>query len=318
MADEPTPAVEQYAQSPGSMDELERWEAFAANFQMRWRWVALVLIILAGLVVGLSLSRALTPRPLIGIVRFNDIIDDISKPYFLGPLDIAAKRGDIAAVVILIDSPGGDATISEEMFFRIQDIRQSKPVVASIERYGASGAYYAAAAANYIIARPAAQVGSIGVISSFPPNVPPDESIYTTGPFKASGRSSIDLMRDVELVKQTFLSHVYDERAYTLEHMHTPSRLDVLPDRESLATGQIWIGTRAYQIGLVDAVGSNEDAIAKAASLAGISHYDLIDLLNVYLGDDQEYLGYYSNLRSDWLENGPWVRLYHLYVAPGD
>jgi ClpP class serine protease len=125
-------------------------------------------------------------------------------------------------------------------------------------------------------------------------------------------------MRDVELVKQTFLSHVYDERAYALEHMHTPSRLDVLPDRESLGTGQIWIGTRAYQIGLVDEVGSNEDAIAKAASLAGISHYEVIDLLNVYLGSDQEYLGSYSNLRSDWLENGPWVRLYHLYVAPGE
>ncbi len=294
-------------------DELD---ALERELAARWRPVLLVAVVLAGLLAGLALSRLVAPAPVIGIVRLYDVIDYYTAPLLLGPLNMAADRRDIVAVVMLVDSPGGDATVSEEMFFTILSLREQKPVVASIERFGASGSYYAASAANFIIARPAAQVGSIGVISSFPTDSPPDEETYTTGPFKGSGRSSVDFMRDVELIKQVFLSHVYDQRSYALEHMHTPSRQEVLPPRDLLATGQVWVGTRAYQIGLVDALGSNEDAILKAAELAGVSHYQVVDLLATYLEQDDEYMGYYLNADGDWYENGPWVELYHLYQLP--
>lgn len=305
MGENPTPPAD-------DLDAMERrWAA-------RWRWLALLLVLLAGLLAGLFLSRAVTPRPKIGIVRLYDTIDYNTMPYYLGPLQLAAEREDIAAVVVLVDSPGGLATVSEELFFTILGVRDVKPVVASIEGIGASGSYYAASAANYIIARPAATVGSIGVISSYPDEAPPDDETYTTGPFKGSGQSTVDFMRDIETIKQVFLSHVYDQRSYALEHMHSPSRLDSLPPREMLATGQVWVGTRAYQIGLVDALGSNQDAFEKAAELAGISNYEMVDLLAAFLERDEEYRGYYAPEDRSWLEQGSWVQFYHLYLSPDE
>lgn len=282
------------------------------------RWVLLVVLIIAGLLVGQAISRATAPVPKIGIVRLYDVIDYGTAPYYFGPLQMARDRNDVAAVVILVDSPGGYATVSEELFMTIRSLRETKPVVASIEGIGASGSYYAAAAANYIIARPAAYVGSIGVRSVFPEQGTLDEENYTTGPFKDSGFSSADFMRDIELMKDVFLSNVYDQRVYALEHMHDPSRLNVLPPREMVGTGQIWVGTHAYQIGLVDELGSNQDAIDKAAELAGIANYEVVDLFMAFIEEDDQYLGYISNLNSQWYTEGPWVELYYMYYPPED
>lgn len=276
------------------LDAMERrWAA-------RWRWALVLLLAVFGVAIGAAVSRAAAPAPKIGIVRLYNTIDYETAPYYFGPLQAAAERRDIAAVVILVDSGGGYATLSEELFYTITALREDKPVVASIEGIGASGAYYAASAANYIIARPAADVGSIGVITGgLPEDEPPDEDSYATGPFKGQGASRTDYIRDIELIKQVFLSHVYDQRVHALETMHSPSRVDVLPPREMLATGQLWIGTRAYQIGLIDAVGSNDDAIKKAAELAGISNYDVVDLLAAYLDEDEQYEGYEAFPRAE-------------------
>jgi protease-4 len=293
-------------------DEGER------SLEKSWRWIVTIGLIIAGIVAGIALSQAVAPQPKIGIVRLYDVIDYYTAPYYLGPLQIAAERNDIAAVVILVDSPGGDATVSEELFYTIASLREEKPVVASIERFGASGAYYAASATNYIYSRPAAQVGSIGVIAYFPEPFPPDEEVLTTGPFKGSGHSVSDFMRDIESVKLAFLTHVYDQRVYVLQNMHTEDRSGVLPPRESIATGQIWAGARAYEIGLIDELGSNQDAIEKAAQLAGVANYEVIDLFMLFVEEDEEFLGFYADDTPDWYEVGPWAELYHLYVMPDD
>jgi protease-4 len=282
------------------------------------RWVLLAVLIIAGLLVGQAASRAAAPVPKIGIIRLYDVIDYGTAPYYFGPLRMASERNDVAAVVIFVDSPGGYATVSEELFMTIRSLRDSKPVVASIEGIGASGSYYAAAGANYIVARPAAYVGSIGVRSFFPEEGELDEETYTTGPFKDSGFSSADFMRDIELMKEVFLSNVYDQRVYALEHMHEPSRLDELPPREMIGTGQIWVGTHAYQIGLVDELGSNQDAIEKAAELAGIANYEVVDLFMAFIEEDDEYLGYISRLNPEWYTEGPWVELYYMYYPSED
>lgn len=293
------------------MEEMER------SLQVTRGRVFLVILILLGALAGFWLSQAVFPRPQIGVVRLYDVIDYFTAPAYLGPLHEAASSRDIAAVVVLVDSPGGDATVSEELFFTILELRGNKPVVASIERFGASGAYYAAAASNYIFARPAAQVGSIGVIGGFPDEFRPDDNILTTGPFKGSGHSKVDFMRDVEAVKEAFLTHVYDQRSYALEHMHAESRLDSLPERDMIATGQIWVGSRALEIGLIDELGSNREAIAKAAQLAGIANYRVVDLTARFFElEDDEFLGYSIGGGTDWYTEGPWVELYHLYLMP--
>lgn len=301
------------------------WDAQVETFRGIWQWGVLAVLVVAGAVVGLLISQAVTPQPKIGIVRLYDVIDYYTAPSYLGPLRIAAERNDIAAVVILVDSPGGDATVSEELYFTILDLREDKPVVASIERFGASGAYYASAAANYIFARPAAQVGSIGVVASFPEEQTLDEFTYVTGPFKGSGQSDMEFMRDIEAVKAAFSTHVYDQRRYVLENMHEESRLDVLPPPDQVVTGQIWAGVRAYDIGLIDEIGSNEEAITKAAELAGVRNYKVIDLYTLFTDQELEsgdYAGYNANAvpeeRPDWYTTGPWAEIYHLYVVMED
>jgi protease IV len=200
---------------PAPMDDLDAMER---SMVARWRWVIVLLLVLIGLAAGVAVSRAAAPRPKIGIMYLYDEINYNTAPYYFGPLQQAADRRDVSALVILVDSPGGYATISEELFYTIRALRETKPVVASIEGLGASGSYYAASATNYIFARPAADVGSIGVISGgLPEEVPPDEDSYATGPFKGSGASRTDYIRDIEMIKQVFLGHVYDERKYALE-----------------------------------------------------------------------------------------------------
>lgn len=311
------PAQPEAVGSDTPADPLEQAER---TLQGVTRWAFMVLVVVLGLVAGVLISQAVFPRPVVGIVRLYGIIDLQYLDYYFAPLQDAYDRWDVKAVVIFIDSPGGDAAVSEELFYAITRLRGRKPVVASVEGLAASGAYYAAAATNYIVARPATQIGSIGVITSFRPTIPPDEETLVTGPFKGSGSLAVDTMRDAEAIKEVFVTNVYDQRAYVLENMHEESRLDLLPAPEMLTTGQVWAAPRALEIGLIDALGSNQDAIAKAASLAKITNYEIVDLLASYLEIDDAFAGYQAGEEpaEDWRSAGPWVEFQYLYVPPGD
>jgi protease-4 len=243
------------------------------------------------------------------------------------------ENDDIVAVVLLIDCPGGSASLSEEIFYRILDLRDKKPVVATVDTLGASGAYYIASASNYIFAKPAAFIGSIGVISTLPEGTGPSERTITTGPFKGSGSSQVDWIRSMDVIKETFITNVYDQRLYALEHMHDQSRVSVLPDKNSIATGQVWIAPVAYDIGLIDAIGSNMEAIQKAADLAHVINYEIVDLTRLIIFDDPEHSMFTTSfdlelstldissifpedLSGGYIETGPWQKYYYLYVPP--
>ena len=283
-----------------------------------WGWIVLGVFIIAGALIGWVTSQQVAPVPKIGIVRLYDVIDVSTIGFYMGPLELAAERDDVAGVVIFVDSPGGDAAFSEEMFYTILELRQNKPVVASTERFNASGAYYASVATNYIFASPAAQVGSIGVIGFLPDQPGFDEEIVITGPFKGSSRSQVDTMRDIESVKQAFLTNVYDQRVWVLDNMHDEPMSDLLPPREEIATGRVWNGAHALQIGLIDEIGSHRDAIAKAAELAGVSNYEVVDLVAEFLEfEDTSFPGFNGDgFDPNWYQNGPWAEYYHLYLMP--
>lgn len=316
-----------------------RWSKLTAAVSDRVRRVrvpSLVLVAaisLIALAAGIGASAAVLPTPKIGVVHVDLTIQRFLQPYFTIPLDYAAKHPEVAAVVLLVDSPGGEATTSEELFYRVVKLRGQKPVVASIDRLGASGAYYVSIGANYIYAKPAALVGSIGVRAGLPQQVPPDEASITSGPFKGSGSSEIDWIRAMDIIKETFVANVYDQRLYALEHMHESSRAHLLPDKSQLATGEVWIAPVAYDIGLVDALGSNLDAIQKAAELAHVSNYQVIDLTYLTLLGDPTFIGisappdlsdinfaHWSGGRQDgsYIEAGRWPTFEHLYLPPAD
>lgn len=314
MAEEKGQEAVQSSNPPDEMEQLQ------SSFRRMWGWVLAGLVIIVGLALGVYFSEMVSPVPKIGIVRLYDVIDYYSAAGYFGALNLAATRSDVKAVVMLVDSPGGYAFVSEDLFYTITRLRASKPIVTSIEGIGASGSYYASAGTNYIYARPASIVGSIGVIASLPEVNPPDEDTLVTGPFKGSGSSITDFTRGVQVIKETFLGHVYDQRSFILENMHSPSWKDRLLPRESIATGQVWTGAEALDIGLVDALGSNRDAIQKAAELAGISNYQVIDLTYLFYYDDDTYLGYSADAEqhAEWFHSGPWVEFFHLYVMPED
>jgi len=302
--------------------------------KVNWTMVLFVVITIVAIAGGYYLSDTLRPKPIIGVVRVDWEIDYQIQAYFLYPLNYAYENDDVAAVVLVIDSPGGSAALSEELFYRILDLREKKPVVATIDRLGASGAYYIASASNYIYSKPAAFVGSIGVISSAPHEVKPTESILTTGPFKGSGASLVDWVRSMDVIKDIFVTNVYDQRLYALENMHDPSLAGILPARDLIATGQVWIAPAARDIGLVDEIGSNLDAIAKAAELAHVRNYRVLDLTYYVLFGDETTI--FSNtftdeplsieaktlpdfeLGNDYIEAGSWQKLYFLYEPPAE
>ncbi len=227
--------------------------------------VALLVVILP-LALGSLLSWALIPTPQVAVIRVEGDIWGAYTAYLTHALDQAGRDPAVQAVVLDIVSPGGEVTASEDLYFAVLKLRASKPVVASVGEMAASGAYYIASAADQIYAKPASMVGNIGVITILPDSDLVDEEMITTGPFKLSGGPQVAYIRQLEMLKDSFLAAVMAQRA---------DRLQVGP--EVLSRGEIYLGLQGQQMGLVDQIGSQTDAIAQAAKMAGLRHYQVVD-----------------------------------------
>jgi protease-4 len=276
---------------------------------------------------GIGLSSRIFPKPQIGLIYVDTVISGQGMPYFSIPLNYAAQHDEIVGVVLVVNSPGGSASISEELFYRTRNLRDQKPIVVSVMGINASGAYYMSMGANYIIAKPAALVGSIGVVSGIPGEGSLSENQATTGPFKGSGSSEVDWIRGLEVIKNAFATNVFDQRSFLLENMHSESWLDRLPAIQNFATGQVWFAPDALKLGIIDQVGSDLDAIAKAAELAGVSNYEIVDLTGLTLFGDGSFLfntdiagraAQFVDPEINIIADGPYPTFYHLYIPPND
>jgi len=180
---------------------------------------------------------------------------------------------DIAAVVLRVDSPGGDAFASEQIYREVAAIKAAgKPVVVSMGDVAASGGYYMAAPADEVFASPNTITGSIGIYSVIPTL---DRtlgkvgvSVDGVGTTAMSGKLRIDrpldpAMRDyiqftTDRGYEVFLSHVASGRRKTRDEVH------------ALAQGRVWIGSDAKANGLIDTLGSFDDAVKSAARRANL------------------------------------------------
>jgi len=233
------------------------------------RWFSSIpLCVLFGLILGGFISIAVIPKPNIGIINISGLLveqaytDDI-----LDMLRYARDNDNIKAVVLQIDSPGGGASATEQIYLDLLRLRQQKPVVVSVARIAASGGYYAAVASNFIYAEPTSLVGSIGAWASLPRPEELDEDIVTSGPFKATGGSRRKTIGVLETFRQQFVTAVMSQRG---------DRLKLSEDE--LSRAEIYSGTESLRYGLIDDIGTSTDAIAKAASLAGIRNYGVVEL----------------------------------------
>ena len=233
------------------------------------RWFSSILFfVLLGLILGGFISVAAIPKPNIGIITISGTIlkqsytDDI-----LHMLSYARDESSIKAVVLQIDSPGGGASVTEQIYLDILRLRQQKLVVASIGTSGASGGYYIAVAANYICAEPTSILGSVGAWMSLPGPEKLNEYILTTGPFKATGGSHRKAFGTLETFRQQFVAVVMSQRGERLK----------LSEVE-LSRAEIYTGVEGLRYGLIDDIGTSTNAIEKAASLAGVRNFGVIDI----------------------------------------
>ena len=178
----------------------------------------------------------------------------------------------VPAVVVDIDSPGGAATASDNLYHALHRLAAEKPLVAAITGTGASGAYLAAVAARRIVAAPTSVVGSIGVIN-VAPRLPRllerlgiDVSEHTAGRLKGMGapwrpESEPEAAKEQQLVDDiygVFVARVAGARKLGADKVR------------ELATGEVWLGSQAVELGLVDEIGDLEHAVEIAAQMAGI------------------------------------------------
>ncbi len=198
-------------------------------------------------------------------------------------LDDLAKDDDIKAVVIRINSGGGDAFASEEIWHSVAELRKKKPVVVSMGGMAASGAYYLSAGASWIVAQPTTLTGSIGIFGVFPDmtGLMQDKLGLHYDVVKTNKHSDFDFAqqaRPFNADEQQMLQR-YIERGYELfckrvadgRHMSTESV-------KAIAQGHVWTGGDAKRIGLIDQLGGLTDAIKQAARLAKIEKYAVTPL----------------------------------------
>lgn len=268
------------------------------------KWAPLyALCLIAGVGLGLGVYFSTVPKPKIGLIKMSDVVifrDSLVAVAEM--LDYAADHDSIKAVVIELDSPGGGVTESEELYLRTAQLRQKKPVVISVGSLAASGGYMMLLGGNYVYAKESSLVGNIGVIAQTGRAGLPPEDLLTTGPYKESGFPDRGFVEAIELLKESFAGKVVVERA---------GRLTL--SREELADGRIHLGIQALRYGLIDDIGTTSDAIAKAAQLAGVKRYALLDVNKAT--DNERLPSPFFFFKYDGPPE-PYTRLFYLYVEP--
>jgi protease-4 len=235
----------------------------------------------------------------------------------LSPKDMVEqlrKFGDdnsVKAIIIHVDSPGGGAAASEEIYrevLRIRDVKK-KRIVASIETVGASGAYYVSSATNKIFADQASIVGSIGVIAEW---YNYEELIkwaklkaivMKAGEFKDTGSP----VREMTPAERTYLQGIIDNMHGQFIHSVAQGRhladAQILP----LADGKVWTGEQAMPLKLIDQIGDFRAAVEDTAKSVGIKGEPTIvrpekerkSVLDLLFGDASQYLPDPAKLMQD-------------------
>ncbi len=183
------------------------------------------------------------------------------------------ENQSIKAVLLRIDSPGGSAVASQEMYEEVKKTRDSgKPVVVSMGSLAASGGYYVACGSSRLVANPGTLTGSIGVISEFLQlhevldKIGIDVKTIKSGKMKDAGSQTRKMTVEDQKYFQSLLDDVHDQFIEVVETERKLNHEDAL----ALADGRVFTGKQALQYGLVDTLGTFEDAIIIAAELAGI------------------------------------------------
>ena len=237
---------------------------------------------------------------------------------------------EVKAVVIRVNSPGGSAYVSDQIWKQVKALKEEKPVVVSMGNVAASGGYYISCAANQIVAEPNTLTGSIGVFGMFPnmtglfEKLDVTSDVVKTHAFTDLGNIARPMTADEKALVQgaiernyrTFLSRCAEGRGMSVEAI------------DAIGQGRVWTGEQALANGLVDRLGDLDTAIQVAADLADLSEYSIqsvssskhwwdklleeplsgmrISLMQWLLGDDYAQIQLLRQVRD---AQGIWARL---------
>ena len=206
--------------------------------------------------------------------------EEITEKVYVDVLREVRADSAIKAVVLRVNSPGGSAQVSDNIWHEVELTKQVKPVVVSMGNYAASGGYYISCPASYIVANEFTLTGSIGVFglglnlqklmnNKLGINV---ETVKTNklsdfgNPYRPVTAAERDIQQsEVEKIYSTFVGRVSDGRNIPAERV------------DSIGQGRVWCGVDALRLHLIDAYGGLTDAIAKAAEMSGVEKYSLVD-----------------------------------------
>lgn len=192
------------------------------------------------------------------------------------------KDDAIKAVVLRVNSPGGSADASEQIWHAVKTLQEKGlPVVVSMGDYAASGGYYISCGADYIYAEPTTLTGSIGIFGTVPNASKLMDKIGLDIDGVSTNKHSALTINAIYkgMNKQEFaLMQSMVERGYDLFTKRCADGRDVSQeDIKKVGEGRVWLGKDALEIGLVDELGNINNAIAKAAELANLGEYAIVD-----------------------------------------
>lgn len=236
---------------------------------------------------------------------------------------IKLKNDDnVKAVVLRVNSPGGSAFVSEQIWRQVVELKKVKPIVVSMGDVAASGGYYISCAANKIVAEPNTLTGSIGIFGIFPnatglfDKLSLTTDIVKTNTYADLGDMSRPMREDEKVLIQSFVERGYDTFITRCADGRDMSKEAI----NEIGQGRVWTGEQAKERGLIDELGGINKAIETAASLADLSDYSLtyvsgtkdfwkefiekqlgevkVSIVKSVLGDEYEYFKTLNNVKS--------------------
>lgn len=191
-------------------------------------------------------------------------------------LEELADDDDVKAVVLRVNSPGGSAYASEQIWHAVTKLKAKKPVVVSMGGYAASGGYYISCAANYIYSDPTTITGSIGIFGMFLnySELMKDKLGIKFDEVKTNKHANFGTRSRFFNAEEMAILDKYIGKGYELFRKRVADgRKMSVTQVEQIAQGRVWLGNDALKIHLVDGIGSLDDAVKKAAQLAKLDEY---------------------------------------------
>lgn len=235
--------------------------------------IVIIVIVAAAIIIGLAIGfgmKSMSYSGNIGVIEIENVIT--SSKHLVKDLKKFGEDPSIKAVLIRVDSPGGGVAASQEIYEQVRKVKAKKKVVVSMGAVAASGGYYVSLPADIIVANPGTITGSIGVIMEFPvfkdlldkigiefEVIKSREHKDIGSPFRKMSKKEKGLLRDVVM-------DVYEQFVEATAQARDLSEDSVL----KFADGRILTGRQAKEAGLVDTLGSFDDAVEIAGDLVGI------------------------------------------------